>query len=104
MQIPFSQKLYSIAIYRVNLSILYSEIAGISVRSPTMKSARTFDAANDARYQIRTSEVRSSIVGSNRYVLLGLECNKNVQTGREERQTRLSVGERAGGLNALKSH
>lgn len=30
--------------------------------------------------------------------------NKNVQTGREERQTRSTVGKRAGGLNALKSH
>ena len=39
---------------------------------------------NDARYQIRMSRVRFSIVGSNRYVLLGLECNKNAQTGKRK--------------------
>lgn len=58
---------------------LIKEMAGISVGfgARLVRRARVHcDAANDTRYQIRTSEVRSSVVGSNRYVLLGLECNK----------------------------
>lgn len=64
----------------------------------------TFNRTKDVGYQIRMSRTRFGIVGSDRYVLLGLECNKNAETSREERQTRLSVGEHAGGLDALKSH
>lgn len=59
---------------------LIEKIAGISARfgaRPVQRARVHCDTTNEiARYQIRTSEVRCCVVGSNRYVLLGLECNK----------------------------